>query len=395
MPAFTPVIECNVCGATFNQWAGLYRHKRTTHTNRELHVCDQCGKSFRRRDNLVRHQKTHDTPKGNESQSGHEDKFPCQYCGEVFKHSHDKRRHEKTIHKSTTFVCETCGKEYGRKDNLHRHLKTHSNPTNLTDDDGHQPTSNTPGFSVGADDHPATQMVDNGGQEEFQPKLRTVEDVCAEHRQLIQTHTRVNNRVRHLYNFEFNGHQPDEMRGFADKIFERQKTAYKVNVAFGFILRHGETQELKYYYPSTNNRLFTAPHQIVDRASHETFIQVLLQSDYLEYARQQRPNTKWTVHRITNISFYVYPLRDFPIGCQHTALPEYIKRNRAIIVGKEETATKDNLCLFRCLASHFGAKKKRTERMTLKYYRKFTSESPPSLKASHLKNWMSWKNYSG
>ncbi|XP_072171095.1 uncharacterized protein [Diadema setosum] len=113
----------------------------------------------------------------------------------------------------------------------------------------------------------------------------------------------------------------------------RQKTAYKINVAshFGFILRHIETQELLYHYASTNNRLSSSPHQITDYDSYQPFIKELQQADYLEYARHKRPNSKWSVQRVTNVSFYVYPLREFPIGVPSTDLPGYITNNRAIV----------------------------------------------------------------
>jgi hypothetical protein len=34
----------------------------------------------------------------------------------------------------------------------------------------------------------------------------------------------------------------------------------------------------------------------------------------LEYIRQQRPDTKWVVHLLTNVTFYVNKLFDHPIG---------------------------------------------------------------------------------
>jgi hypothetical protein len=33
----------------------------------------------------------------------------------------------------------------------------------------------------------------------------------------------------------------------------------------------------------------------------------------LEYIRQQRPDTKWVVHLLTNVTFYVNKLFDHPI----------------------------------------------------------------------------------
>jgi hypothetical protein len=43
----------------------------------------------------------------------------------------------------------------------------------------------------------------------------------------------------------------------------------------------------------------------------------------LEYIRQQRPDTKWVVHLLTNVTFYVNKLFDHPIGAR-VVLPDHI-----------------------------------------------------------------------
>ncbi|XP_072172025.1 uncharacterized protein [Diadema setosum] len=141
------------------------------------------------------------------------------------------------------------------------------------------------------------------------------------------------------------------------------------------------------YHPSDNHthHMCDICGKITDQTSFDSFLNDLEKADYLEYARQQRPNSKWTVQRITNLSFYIYPLRDFPIGCQRGSLPDYIIRNRSILdhslMNLDENT---NLCFFRCLAAHLHKKKRRTERLTLKYYRRYTSESPKSFKGVKL-----------
>jgi hypothetical protein len=37
----------------------------------------------------------------------------------------------------------------------------------------------------------------------------------------------------------------------------------------------------------------------------ERFLEELSRHDMLEYIRQQRPDTKWVVHLLTNVTFYV------------------------------------------------------------------------------------------
>ena len=79
--------------------------------------------------------------------------------------------------------------------------------------------------------------------------------------------------------------------------------------------------------------------------------------DVFEWARQQRPNSKWVVVDITNATFYVTKLRDHPIG-RSVRLPKYVLENRAIVSLDCDKNTglpyEDKLCFFRRLALHKG-----------------------------------------
>ena len=100
------------------------------------------------------------------------------------------------------------------------------------------------------------------------------------------------------------------------ELFEEQKTAFKVNVSYGFILK--EKQE----------------------------------NDVLRWA-----NSDWVCELVTNATFFINRIIQHPIGCVGVNLPIYLKRNKAV-VGLEKdhhNATyNDNLCLFRCLALLLG-----------------------------------------
>jgi hypothetical protein len=91
--------------------------------------------------------------------------------------------------------------------------------------------------------------------------------------------------------------------------------------------------------------------------SKEDFVNFLsstLDQDLLESARLSRPDSKWVVHKLTNITFYFYKLTDTIRVGAPGKLPAYVKNNRSILslttnnrTGKAYT---DNLCFFRCLA---------------------------------------------
>jgi hypothetical protein len=141
------------------------------------------------------------------------------------------------------------------------------------------------------------------------------------------------------------------------RIFRQQTTAIKINLSFVFILRNVETGQLRYYHSSQNNsRFFDVPHLIRTEEDLERFLEELSRHDMLEYIRQQRPDTKWVVHLLTNVTFYVNKLFDHPIGAR-VVLPDHILKNKAVValVGGSHGAYTDNLCFFRCLAVHRGA----------------------------------------
>ena len=39
------------------------------------------------------------------------------------------------------------------------------------------------------------------------------------------------------------------------------------------------------------------------------------ETNWLEYAKQQKPNRKWRITLVTNVAFHLYPMEDRPVGC--------------------------------------------------------------------------------
>jgi hypothetical protein len=90
------------------------------------------------------------------------------------------------------------------------------------------------------------------------------------------------------------------------RIFTQQTTAFTINLSFGFMLKNVEKGELRQYHPSQNNaRFLDAPHLIRTEEDLARFLDDLSRHDMLEYIRQQHPDTKWVVHFLPNVTFYV------------------------------------------------------------------------------------------
>ena len=92
----------------------------------------------------------------------------------------------------------------------------------------------------------------------------------------------------------------------------------------------------------------------------------------MEWVRQQRPNSKWVVDLVTNVTWFAWKIRDHPIG-RGKYLPHYLVENRGItpLDRNIRRGNHDNLCFFRCLAPYNGCHTNNLERDTKHYYQQY------------------------
>lgn len=162
---------------------------------------------------------------------------------------------------------------------------------------------------------------------------------------------------------------PPDWRSALNTVFERQAHPFKINLSHSYILQHSETGAYRFFHASQNNaRALDFPRLISNRHDFEVFLSELENQDVLEYARHQRPDSKWSVRNVVSTSFYINPIWGFTIGCCQDPLPDCITRNR-YIHGLRCDANKglpyeDKLCFFRCLALQRGHSIKSLSRAT-------------------------------
>ena len=158
-----------------------------------------------------------------------------------------------------------------------------------------------------------------------------------------------------------------------ERIFEDQSTVFKLNLSFGFIL-FITTPKRCNTTSANNNRVFDTPFQIRNREDLAQICEAMQNIDIHEWARQQRPNSKWVVMDFTNATFYVTKLRDHPIGCS-VRLLKYVLENPAIVLLDCDKNTglpyEDKLCFFRCLALHKGCHPHNLECDTQHFYEQY------------------------
>ena len=143
-------------------------------------------------------------------------------------------------------------------------------------------------------------------------------------------------------------------------IFCSQKNAFKINRAFGFILSNVEIGERRYYYPSQNGLIFDQQLVVADEADLERVLQRVGETDWLEYVRQQKPNSKWRIALLTNEAFHLYPMEDRPVGRGKITgqLPKWLVENGGLDALEKDKKTgklyTDHLFYFRCLVRYRG-----------------------------------------
>ena len=111
--------------------------------------------------------------------------------------------------------------------------------------------------------------------------------------------------LKDIINFPVYNLDDNELIKVLDTIKEKYRRI-KVNISLGFILRNREDDELKFFHPSNNNMLFQLSLKIDN--DFKNLKDELLNTDWFEVVRQQRPSTKWIIEKMICIRFDVYKL---------------------------------------------------------------------------------------
>ena len=275
-----------------------------------MHKCESCCRTFTRRDHLVRHSSR---------------------C------------------RPKAFLCATCNSSFGRKDNLDRLKRT------MRCGAPPQPGPSAPKRRrIALNEDPLSPPPVEQLDDELSSDLQ---DAVRDNWGSIRTYV-AQGPVQTRYNHRLTTMDTRELQEPLRQLFEEQTTDFKVNLSFGFILKQKVTGRLRYYHSSNNccGRLLEEPSLITNRGDFDRFLARIQESDILQWAIAQRPNSDWVCEHVTNATFFLNKIIHHPIGCVGVTLPDYLKHNKAI-VGLEKdhhrNATyNDNLCLFRCLALH-------------------------------------------
>ena len=169
-----------------------------------------------------------------------------------------------------------------------------------------------------------------------------------------------------------------------DYVFKKLKCAAKVNLEFGFVLRNVEDGSCRYFYAHENNTVMDRSKLVVTQADMTNLKDRVQKMDIVDICTRGSSNTKWEFYKLINLTFFASLLKDVPMGCKDTVLPEPLLRNWNVNCLTFERNTRqpynDNFCLLRALALHLHGNEKLEEETTkiLKLFLNICGKGYPS-----------------
>ena len=378
------------------------------------HQCRHCGQVLDTYAALKRHLARHATPAVIEhtysvappldvprevprevppSEQAKRTKYSCK-CDATFDIWDDLQHHVRSVcrlsssrssnrKQTTVYTCAKCGMTFNKRLNLTRHVRNA-----CTADDDTTPPS--PKISIREDTTPNHPLVTDADPIDPPARLPFADNLSPELLDVVRAHwSTIRTRVTRgplqcRYDYRVTTLDTTVLEPSLRNVFQEQTNAFKINLSYGFVLRNKNTGQYKYYHPSCNccGRYLDEPSLITNSKDFDKFLERIRETDVLQWAINQRPDSAWVCELVTNVTFFVNRIIDHPIGCVGmTDLPMYIKRNKAVIaLDTEPQYSKrynDNLCLFRCLALHRGCERRRLEPAVETLYATYAQDDVP------------------
>ena len=384
------------------------------------HQCRHCGQVLDTYAALKRHLASHATPAVTEhtysvappldvpremprevppSEQAKRTKYSCK-CDATFDIWDDLQHHVRSVcrlsssrsrssssssnrKQTTVYTCAKCGMTFNKRVNLTRHVRNA-----CTADDDTTPPS--PKISIREDTTPNHPLVTDADPIDPPARLPFADNLSPELLDVVRAHwSTIRTRVTRgplqcRYDYRVTTLDTTVLEPSLRNVFQEQTNAFKINLSYGFVLRNKNTGQYKYYHPSCNccGRYLDEPSLITNSKDFDKFLERIRETDVLQWAINQRPDSAWVCELVTNVTFFVNRIIDHPIGCVGmTDLPMYIKKNKAVIaLEKEPVHAKrynDNLCLFRCLALHRGCERRRLEPAVETLYATYAQDGVP------------------
>ena len=216
--------------------------------------------------------------------------------------------------KTTVNTCTKCGKNFVSRHTLARHARS-------TCTDVKEPPS--PKISNREDTTPHHLLVTDEDPIDPPARLPFADNLSTELLDVVRAHwSTVRTRVTRgplqcMYDYRLTTLDTTVLETPLKNMFQEQTNAFKINLSYGFILRNKNTGRYKYYHSSCNccGRYLDEPSLITNSKDFDDFLERIRETDVLQWAINQRPDSAWVCELVTNVTFFVNRIIDHPIGC--------------------------------------------------------------------------------
>ena len=285
------------------------------------------------------------------------EKVTCENCGVQITNL-NLARHKKRCSAGTLYCTQCPNFSTTSKDDLNYHIaKKHSVPRSSITNNcklchaeftgfyalrQHKNSQQGTQFGFGASNINVEDIV--GGV--YDQSLREELESCKH----FLTDTEIENGRHRVFNFAMSSFDMSLLNDKLDYVFKELKFAAKVNLAFGFVLKNVEDGSCRYFYAHENNTFMERWKLVCTQADLTNLENRMQKMDIVDICTRERSNIKWKFYKLKNLTIFASLLKDVPMGCKDTGLPEPLSRKCNVnCLTFERNTTQpynDNLCLF-------------------------------------------------
>ena len=142
--------------------------------------------------------------------------------------------------------------------------------------------------------------------------------------------TEMENGRRRVFNFAMSSFDLSLLNDKLDYVFKELKCAAKVNIAFGFVLKKFEDGMCRYFYAHENNTIIEKSKLVCTPDDIDNLKEKIQKMDIIDLCTRERANTKWKFYKLTNVTVFAALLKDIPMGCENTVLPEPLLKSHNV-----------------------------------------------------------------
>ena len=168
------------------------------------------------------------------------------------------------------------------------------------------------------------------------------------------TDTEMENGRHRVFSFAMSSFDMSLLNDKLHYVFKELKCDAKVNLAFRFVLKNVEDGSCRYVYAHENNTVMERSKLVCTPADMTNPKDRMQNMSFVDICTQERSNTKRKFHKLRSLTIFASLLKDVPMGCKNTVLPEPLLKNHNVNYLTFERNTRqtynDNLCLLRALA---------------------------------------------